>query len=383
MCKHLFFHSLESMYVQNRIKMDLIKVGSLKTYGFVLFVMALMLPFTVDTAVARPKDNSAVVFAYHRVDEPEYPSSNIDFEQFAAHIKELKSGGYYTASLDEIVDALKTGKQLPDRTVAITFEGGHRSIMQKAVPLLLKEKIPFTVFLPIDHVDWKSDRYVNWSDIRSLSREDFVSFGLHPASYSHMLDMSEEEIRAQLNRSIARFKDRMGYTADYFAYPFGELNNSIKKIVSEYGFIAAFGQQSGVIYEGSDFYMLPRFAMTEEYGGIDRFQLTANALPLPIKDFMPNDPLIKENPPAIGFTLTEDLKHIEDLTCFASGIGKTKIQRIGKRIEIRLNDSFSTERARINCTLPADFNENGVQRWRWFGMLFSLDTGQDLEKEQE
>lgn len=371
------------MYVQNRTEMDLVKVRTLKTYSFVFFVMALSLFSMIDIAHARTGENSAVVFAYHRIDEPEYPSSNIDFEQFEAHIKELKSGDYYTASLDEIVDALKTGKQLPDKTVAITFEGGHGSIMDKAVPLLLKEQIPFTIFLPIDQVDWKSKRYVNWNDIKSLATEDFVSFGLHTATYNHMLDLSEKEVRAQINRARSRFKDQMGVDADYFAYPFGELNNTIKKIVMEYGFVAAFGQQSGVVYDGSDFFMLPRFAMTEEYGGIDRFQLTANALPLRVKDIVPNDPLIKENPPAIGFTLSEDVDHIENLTCFASGVGKTQIQRIGKRIELRLADSFSNDRARINCTLPSEFSKNGVQRWRWFGMFFSLAEKSELEKTED
>ena len=110
---------------------------------------------------------------------------------------------------------------------------------------------------------------------------------------------------------------------------------------------------------------LPRFTLNETYGGIDRFRLAANALPLPVTDVLPSDPVLQVNPPAFGFTVRPGLTSLAQLACFASGQGRTKLQRLGNRIEVRVTEPFPPGRSRINCTMPGP-----DQRWRWFGMQF-------------
>jgi peptidoglycan/xylan/chitin deacetylase (PgdA/CDA1 family) len=113
---------------------------------------------------------------------------------------------------------------------------------------------------------------------------------------------------------------QMGLTrpADQFAYPFGEYSLAYKQIVERQGFMAAFGQQSGVAYAGADMFALPRFSMTTPYGDIERFRMTAMALPLPAFDVSPPDPYIKNNNPEIGFTIDEGLKNqVKAMSCFS------------------------------------------------------------------
>ena len=52
---------------------------------------------------------------------------------------------------------------------------------------------------------------------------------------------------------------------------------------------------------------LPRFAMNENFGGIGRFKLAVNALPLAVTEVTPADPLLLEsnNLPILGFTVKE------------------------------------------------------------------------------
>ena len=49
--------------------------------------------------------------------------------------------------LQELVDALRAGQPLPDRTAAITFDDGYISIYDTAWPLLRARGWPFTVFV--------------------------------------------------------------------------------------------------------------------------------------------------------------------------------------------------------------------------------------------
>jgi len=93
--------------------------------------------------------------------------------------------------------------------------------------------------------------------------------------------------------------------------------------------------------------------------------LAVNALPMPILDLSPKDPVISKNPPSYGFTLSQKIEPRNAVRCFANNGLKAATKRLGKnRIEIRLNGPFSKGRGRINCTMAG--NEN---RWRWLGRL--------------
>ena len=139
----------------------------------------------------------------------------------------------------------------------------------------------------------------------------------------------------------------------------------------EAGFVAAFGQHSGALHRGANFDYLPRFALNENYGGIDRFRLAANALPLYATEVTPEDPTLGPNPPAFGFTVGDAVTDIARLACYSSAHGKLALERLGNnRVEVRPPSAFPPGRGRINCTLPA-----AGDRWRWFGMQFFIPEG--------
>ena len=137
-------------------------------------------------------------------------------------------------------------------------------------------------------------------------------------------------------------------------------------LVKKAGFVAAFGQHSGAIGTGGEMYYLPRFAMNEAFGSIDRFKLAANALPVRVADITPDDPTIgKTNPPLIGFTVTWPDKGLDRLHCYGSHVEKLMVQRLGSRFEVRADKAMPPGRTRLNCTIPAG---NGI--WYWLGRQY-------------
>ena len=326
-------------------------------------------------------EKAAVIFSYHRVGEDHYPDNNIRREQFEAHIRELKNGDYNVMPLPAVIAALKNGDTLPPRTVVLTFDGGFYSVYDYAAPLLIKNGLPFTIFVGTDRAARRTPEYMSWDDIRKLARNNLVTVGLHPAGYQRLGAEPETEILRQVNSARAAFRDNLGHEARYFAYPFGEYSKPLRDIVEKQGFEAAFGEQSGVAYAGADMLALPRFPMTESFGGLDRFLMTAHALPLPASDISPADPRLASAHPTIGFTVEPALKaELKKLSCFVAGQGKPSIQIVGDtRVEIRLEKAFTTERGRLNCTLPAAAADAGDdQSWRWFGLLFSIPGVESL-----
>ncbi|MGZ9096799.1 MAG: polysaccharide deacetylase family protein [Micavibrio sp.] len=320
---------------------------------------------------------AAVIFAYQRIGEDLHPANNLSTEQFKNHITELIEGEYHVAPLSKIVEAFQSGTKLPEKTVAITFNGAYQSALENAIPVLLANNLPFTVFFSPDQADGKTPEYMGWDDIKRLSRSSQVTLGLHPASYMRLTESPEEEIRRQVNKALNRYREELKSEPEFFAYPFGEYTKNFRDIIAASGFKAAFGQQSGVAYSGSDQFALPRFAMTESYGDDERFRMAALALPLPVSDITPDDPhLAAGTLPIFGFTLDETLADkIPLLSCFISQHGKAEIQVVGKnRLELRVGETLENERIRINCTMPGPDPKPGEdQRWRWFGLLFSIN----------
>jgi len=325
-------------------------------------------------AATLPADkHAAVIFVYQRIGEDSAAQGNISVDQFRQHLEELQKGGYHVLPLGKIIDAIKKGDALPAKTVGITFEGAYQATLANAAPLLEDAQMPFTVFFASDMIDSDNSARMTWDQIRQLRKNDLVSLGILPAAYDHLIGQTAEKNAEEINRAVARYREMLGGTPEFFAYPYGEFNAALKKQVAAYKFKAAFGQQSGVVYSGSDFNALPRFTMTDDYGDLDRFMLTAHALPLPVSDVVPDDAVLTQNPPVIGFTVTPELKKLAKLSCFASDTGKLPLTRIGNRVEIRPAAAFTDRRTRINCTLPNEtFTPGEPPNWRWFGMLLTL-----------
>ena len=309
----------------------------------------------------------AVIFAYGRVGDDRGSGSSIGLDQFEDHLDELKDGDYQVLPLPRIVDALRNGTVLPDRTVAITIDDVTVAAYREAYPRLQAAGIPFTLFVSTDALDRGAPNAMNWAQIREMAAAGVV-IGALTASGLPMAALSDQEIRDDLARMKERFLAELGAVPTLFAYPRGEYSLSVHQSVAQAGFIAAFGQQSGVAYAGADPYALPRFLMNDAFGSLDRFELAANALPLPVTDVTPVDPVLTRNPPILGFTVPEGIGQIDRLACFATGQGRTAIERLDtNRIEVRIADPFPAGRARVNCTLPADDD-----RWRWFGVQFFI-----------
>lgn len=315
-------------------------------------------------ATAAAAGDSATIVMYPNFADEAAGTSAIKLEQFDAHLKEITSGKYAVLPLPEIIAALKEHRPLPDRALAITIDEAHLAIYTEAWPRLRRAGLPFTLFVATDPVDTKAPGYMSWDQVRELARSGVV-IGNLTSSEPHMTEQEPARAASEIAAASQRIKDEIGTAPTLFAYPYGEWGSEIRQQVIDAGFAAAFGQQSGVTYGGSDWYSLPRFVMSEAYGGLERFRLAASALPLRVRDVTPEDPVLRRNPPALGFTVLSGNDGLDRLACFASNqSGPTQLERLGEgRIEIRVAKPFPPGRSRVNCTMPGPDD-----RWRWFGL---------------
>lgn len=334
-----------------------------RSWCFVMVAICLNL-FAVSSTVTHAAD-SAVIFMYHRFGEQRFPSTNVSVEQLDEHIKELVSADYNVLPLPVIVSALRNNLALPDRAIGISIDDAFSSAYHVGWPKFKASGLPFTLFVSTKSIDERGPSYMSWEQIREL-KDSGVTIGNQTHSHTHMTANSIFQNQEDINISKRRFIDELGDVPTLFAYPFGEMSLNVRKTIIKSGFIAAFGQHSGVAHSSSDQYFLPRFALNETYGGLDRLFTAANAKALPVFNITPSDPLLTDNPPAFGFSVSSTIRNLKQLSCYNAQQGRLKIELLGSsRIEVRFANELPSGRSRINCTVPV-----GDGTWRWYGRQF-------------
>lgn len=140
-------------------------------------------------------DASAAILMYHSVKAD--PSAHTDLlggiihseTEFRAQMQVL-SREYRAVSLGKLVDILKTGEEIPKRSVVVTFDDGYTDNSDVAMPILNELGIPATFYITVDCVErrklpWPSrlrfafrkTELTEWNDVcgKSWSLKDFDS----------------------------------------------------------------------------------------------------------------------------------------------------------------------------------------------------------------
>ena len=318
-------------------------------------------------SLKNPNDFGVITLMYHRFEENKYPSTNIRIKEFIKHIDLIRDKKIEFIDPKNLEKELKTNKS--KRKVLLTIDDGFLSFYKEAWPVLKNRKIPFLLFINTREVG--SFNYMNWEQIKEISREKFVEIGNHSHSHDYLIDKNPSEIQKDINKSILIFKQQLGSNSNFFSYPFGEFSLKFKEIIKQLGFKYAFGQHSGVADESKDFFELPRFPINEKYGDIKRFELLLNTIPLKYKQITPEEKYInnKTNPPSVTIEFYDNIKNLNLLNCYSNEENlwrKSNIEFLQNyKIKINIDGKFTTERGRINCSLR---HETGF--WQWLGIQF-------------
>jgi len=109
------------------------------------------------------KDEFAII-TYHRVLEKPDPDYGFAFGiRLSVFERQLAMFHRFGSvrPLDEILDRIEQGKPLPPRCIALTFDDGYRDVLTRAWPLLLRYKLPATLYVAVDALE----RGFLWPDV--------------------------------------------------------------------------------------------------------------------------------------------------------------------------------------------------------------------------
>ena len=332
--------------------------------------LCILLPGCSLLALPAHGQAQAVILQYHHVSTDTPASTSISPEHFQNHISYLRENNFNIMRLEDVLNSLQSGGQLPDKTAVITFDDAYQSIYTHAFPVLKEAKWPFTIFVSTGQVSAYSESFLSWEQLRELGSHG-ATLANHTVNHPYLLSKNEEEspeewlnrINDEIINAEEVIKKETGQSHRLLAYPYGEYNPDIQQLVSNLGF-SAFGQQSGPINENSDFTALPRFPLSGIYTSMDTFSVKMQSLAFPSVTVVPESPIIEFSSPSVELTFdTSSINtsfNIEQINCFHNNQAMT-LEITNNKVRLNSPTQSTGRRFRYNCTAPG-----GSGRFYWY-----------------
>ena len=159
------------------------------------------------------------VLTFHRIDDGagalSYPT-----QRFRALLEALADGDIPVVDLSTLLDSGTA------RGLAITFDDGHASVHDVALPMLARHGFPAHLFLCTGWLEGevalppRSDGALTWDSVGRL-HDGGVAIESHTRRHPDLRTLGDAAIDAECAAADEMIERRVGRRPRYFAYPFG------------------------------------------------------------------------------------------------------------------------------------------------------------------
>jgi peptidoglycan/xylan/chitin deacetylase (PgdA/CDA1 family) len=185
------------------------------------------------------------ILVYHNLGPHSKGRLVLGADAFAEQMRYLKREGYRVVSLADFVEWLRLKRQLPKKSVVLTFDDGYQSFRAYAYPVLKKLGFPATLFVYTDYVG-ASRNALSWDELKSLAAEGF-DVQAHSKTHGDLRRGSGENdaqyarrMQTELGEPPRLFQRQLGRAVQFLAYPYGRFDDDLLARVREQGYAAAF-----------------------------------------------------------------------------------------------------------------------------------------------
>ncbi len=216
------------------------------------------------------------VLAYYSFSKNKPSKISITQDDFKAQMKYLKENGYHVITLDQLLSFFDYQEQVPEKSVAITFDDGWISVYDIAFPILKKYGFPATIFIYTDFIG--GGKAMSWKQIKELSEAGF-DIQCQTKTHRNLTVLREKESFREYFKSLEMeisypkkvIKKKLNKECEYLAYPYGKTNNLVIAMLKKHGYRAAFtvDKKSNPFF--IDKYKINRSAIYGEYD-IEKFK---------------------------------------------------------------------------------------------------------------
>ncbi len=285
----------------------------------------------------------AHIFVMHRVNDFRYPTTNISSKLLQKDIKYLLKNHYKIVKLSTLVNRIKH-KQNIDKYVVFTIDDSFKSFYKNGLPVFILYHIPFTLFVYTQATTEKYGDYMSWRQVKECQK--YGELGVHSWAHPHLAMLGNKAIIKDTKKAIDAFKKYLGFVPDMYAYPYGEYNKRVKKIINKF-FPIICNQNEGSVTLNTPLNDIDRIAITGDVNIAKKLKIThLNVKNLKI---IRNKNTIKEisgyvNKPLINIYITKmGWRWVKVKNGFFDFKPNFTLKRYRNRIIIRYNNKIDTK----------------------------------------
>ena len=202
------------------------------------------------------------ILAMHGVEPVPHGKYELSSAAYEYLLSALKSYGYKTVTLMDVLTYFEKGKALPAKPIIISMDDGYQNIYTNAFPLAKKYGFKFTVFLITGLIgDSEATRRNNdfdagvegipvrpmliWSEIQAMSKYG-CEFQSHTWGHNVVTDLNADEIQQTLKQSKSDIEVKLGKPCVFVAWPHDAFSEEAISLLAPSGYRGALRAYGGV-----------------------------------------------------------------------------------------------------------------------------------------
>ncbi len=193
---------------------------------------------------------NAHIFVYHRFADTKHKSANTTIKELTKEFEYFKKNNYKVVPLKQIIDKVNKKEKVPDNWIALTIDDAYKSFYQHGLEVFKKYNYPFTLYVYVEATNRNFGDFMSWKEIKETSK--YGDIGLHSYGHPHLLNLTNEQIIEDTQKSYDIFTKKLGFTPKTYAYPYGEYDTRVKAQLKKFKFDAILNQNTGSITSKSD-----------------------------------------------------------------------------------------------------------------------------------
>ncbi|MBK1882571.1 polysaccharide deacetylase family protein [Luteolibacter pohnpeiensis] len=231
-----------------------------------------------------PDDGVRVaVLGYHDFSEtaPE-TAMRIRTSKFRKQMEVIQQLGITVITYDDFMAWKKGEKEIPEKSILLTFDDGWKSVYTDAFPILKEFHYPFTLFLYKNYIDG-GGKALTTPMIEEMIKAG-ASIGSHSTSHPFPSQVKAQRkkgeraydafLRQELGESKRFLESKFHLPVTAYAYPGGFFTDEMLTLADEFRYTYLFTVQPGKVKRGIDDKTLPRYMILGNYDKIFEFATT-------------------------------------------------------------------------------------------------------------
>lgn len=168
--------------------------------------------------------------------------------EFEWQLRYLLNRGFQTTTMADLALHIQGRKDLPPRSIILTFDDGYDDSYLFVFPLLRRYGLTGSFFITTGLVGLEG--YVNWPQVRWMAANG-MEIGSHLLSHVDLVWLSPAQRERELRESRRILEEETGLSVRSLAYPGGAHNVEVAAAARKAGYAVAVTTQFGAVHDRS------------------------------------------------------------------------------------------------------------------------------------